>query len=109
MGARRESRNRDASTFVGGHRRPPASDLSRIARPLRLEIKVSPVSLLPKLPAALGRILAALKPRPVRTDAASPANDNVWNQPLNGDAWIGVFLIGLSVLSIVAGLQRYYG
>jgi hypothetical protein len=77
--------------------------------PLQLsEIEANPVSFLPKLPAALGRILAALKPRPTVADPAGPANDNLWDQPLTGDAWIGVFLIGLSVVSVLVGLQRYY-
>jgi hypothetical protein len=61
---------------------------------------------LPKLPPALQRAIDALKTRRARADA--PANDNVWDTPLTGDAWIGVFLIVLSVLSVVVSVQRYY-
>jgi hypothetical protein len=56
----------------------------------------------------LRRALETLKPRRARTDPTSPANTSVWDAPLTGDAWIGVFLIGLSVVSVVVGLQRYY-
>lgn len=66
------------------------------------------MSLLPKLPAALSRVLASLRPRRPRTDPASPPNDNLWDQPLTGDAWIGVFLIGLSIVSVLVGVQHYY-
>ena len=64
------------------------------------------MSLFPKLPPALIRALESLRPR--RTDPASPSTDNLWDQPLTGDAWIGVFLIGLSIVSVLVGVQHYY-
>jgi hypothetical protein len=51
---------------------------------------------------------AQLKLRLV-TEAPDPqpsAEPGVWDRPLSGDNWIGVFLIGLSVLAFVVGLQH---
>ena len=66
------------------------------------------MSRLLKLPPVLLRALAALKPPRASAAPASPSNDNVWDQPLTGDAWIGVFLIGLSIVSVVVSVQHYY-
>jgi hypothetical protein len=64
------------------------------------------VSLLATLRHVLIRVLEALKPRRPRTDPAS--SGSVWDAPLSGDAWIGVFLIGLSIVTVLVGLQHAY-
>jgi hypothetical protein len=52
----------------------------------------------------LARSLEALKPRSARRPSATTLNR--WDQPLTGDNWIGVFLIGLGLLSYVVGFLR---
>jgi len=59
--------------------------------------------LLSQLRRALRRAAETLKPR------TQPASDSIWDQPLSGDAWIGVFLIAVSLLGFYAVARSLWG